>query len=100
MTQAQLASESAVAGTAVPEGATTYMISSDCMGCGICGPMCPLDAIVEARNQLVILKRMCDGCGRCTPYCPVQAIVPKERFKERQALSFNDELRRILDQRA
>ncbi len=86
-----------VSAAAAPDGASTYIISSDCMGCGVCVPMCPLDAIVEARNQLVILKRMCDGCGRCTPYCPVQAIVPRGRFKERQALSVNDELRRILE---
>ncbi len=93
--QEQIAAEGALA-----DGATPYMISSDCMGCGVCGPMCPLDAIVEAKNQLVILKRVCDGCGVCTPYCPVQAIVSKEHFKERQALNVNDELRRILEQRA
>ena len=82
---------------AAPAGASTYIISSDCMGCGVCGPMCPLDAIVEAKHQLVILKRICNGCGLCTPYCPVQAIVPKEEFGERQALSIDDELRRILE---
>ena len=80
-----------------PDGMSTYIISSDCMGCGVCGPMCPLDAIVEAKHQLVILKRICNGCGLCTPYCPVQAIVPKGDFKERQALSVTDEIRRILE---
>jgi ferredoxin len=78
------------------EPAPIYVITSDCMGCGICLPMCPVEAIVEARHQLVILKRRCDGCGLCTPYCPVQAIVPKERFKERQARTLDRELRLIL----
>ncbi len=83
----------AEAGRADP---ATYVISSDCMGCGVCLPMCPQQAIVEAKHQLVILKRSCDGCGLCTPFCPVQAIVPRARFKERQARSVTDELRRIL----
>ena len=89
--------EQLVSSTGGPISASTYIISSDCMDCGVCGPMCPLGAIVEARNQLIILKRICNGCGLCTPYCPVQAIVPKGQFKERQALSVNDELRRILE---
>ncbi len=83
--------------TAAPAGASTYVISSDCMDCGVCRPMCPLDAIVQAKHQLVILKRICNGCGLCTPYCPVQAIVPRAEFRERQALSVTDELRRILE---
>jgi MinD superfamily P-loop ATPase len=62
-----------------------YIISNDCISCGVCEFMCPLDAIVETRRQLSILKRVCDGCGDCAPYCPVRAIVPKHSFRERQA---------------
>ncbi len=74
-----------------------YIISNDCMSCGICEHMCPLNAIVETRRQLSILKRVCDGCGICAPYCPVRAIVPKSAFKERQAVNVAAELRRVLE---
>jgi Fe-S-cluster-containing hydrogenase component 2 len=59
--------------------------------------MCPLEAIVETRRQLGILKRLCDGCGDCVPYCPVRAIVPKEAIRERQALNVAVELRHVLE---
>ncbi len=76
--------------------ASVYIISNDCVNCGICEHMCPLDAIVETKRQLNILKRVCDGCGVCAPYCPVRAIVPRGAFKERQALNVTAELRRVL----
>ena len=53
-----------------------FIISTDCMRCGVCEHMCPVDAIQEAKRQLIILKRVCTGCGDCVPYCPVHAIVP------------------------
>ncbi|MCH7742107.1 MAG: 4Fe-4S binding protein [Proteobacteria bacterium] len=76
---------------------SVYIISNDCISCGICEFMCPLDAIVETRRQLSILKRVCDGCGVCAPYCPVRAIVPKGAFKKRQAHNVAVELRRVLE---
>ena len=76
---------------------SVYIISSDCMSCGICEYMCPLEAIVETKRQLAILKRVCDGCGICVPYCPMWAIVPKGAIRERQALTVAAELRRVLE---
>lgn len=76
---------------------SVYIISNDCMSCGICEYMCPLNAIVETRRQLNILKRVCNGCGVCAPFCPVQAIVPRGAFKERQALNITAELQRVLE---
>ncbi|HJN91886.1 MAG TPA: 4Fe-4S binding protein [Dehalococcoidia bacterium] len=82
------------ASDAQPPG--TYIISTDCMRCGVCEHMCPMEAIVEAKRQLIILKRVCNGCGECTPYCPVNAIVPSGEFKDRQALTVSAELRHLL----
>ena len=76
--------------------ASVYIISNDCVNCGVCEYMCPLGAIVETKRQLNILKRVCNGCGDCAPYCPVRAIVPRDAFKERQALNVAVELRRVL----
>ncbi|HVP04179.1 MAG TPA: 4Fe-4S binding protein [Dehalococcoidia bacterium] len=65
-----------------PDG---YIISSDCMDCGVCEFMCPEGAIFEAKNQFVIRKDACNGCGICVPYCPARAIVARTGFKDRQA---------------
>ena len=73
-----------------------YIISTDCMRCGVCEHMCPVEAIIEAKRQLIILKRLCTGCGECTPYCPAEAIVPESEFKHRQTLTIAAELGRVL----
>src|SRR6266542_3453747 len=39
-----------------------YIISSDCMDCGVCEYMCPQGAIFEAKRQFVINKALCNGC--------------------------------------
>ena len=61
-----------------------YIISSDCMDCGVCEFMCPKDAISEAKNQFVIRKERCDDCGTCAPYCPARAIAAADAYGERR----------------
>ena len=46
-------------GTMSADG-SVYIISNDCVSCGVCEYMCPLQAIVETERQLSILKRVCD----------------------------------------
>ena len=77
--------------------ALSYIISTDCMRCGVCEFMCPQRAIIEAKRQLIILKKLCDGCGECVPYCPVYAIVPRDQFKARQASTMAAQLRAALE---
>jgi MinD superfamily P-loop ATPase len=74
-----------------------YLISSDCMHCGVCEFMCPLGAIREAPNQFVVRRGLCNGCGDCVPYCPVRAIVPEAEFALRQRETRNAQLRAILE---
>ncbi len=73
-----------------------YMISSDCMRCGVCEFMCPQGAIWEAPNQFVVRRQACNGCGECVPYCPVRAIVPQAEFASRQRRTRKAELRKVL----
>jgi ferredoxin len=61
-----------------------YIISTDCMDCGVCEYMCPEGAIFEAKRQFVIRKGVCNDCGDCVPYCPARAIVPADGFAGRQ----------------
>lgn len=70
--------------SAFPKQATGYIISTDCMDCGVCEYMCPEDAIFEAKRQFVINKTLCNGCGICVPYCPARAIVLRTGFASRQ----------------
>src|SRR3990172_13366400 len=73
-----------------------YIISSDCMDCGVCEYMCPEEAIFEAKRQFVIRKDLCNGCGLCVPYCPARAIVTRSGFQERQGRTVQKTLREAL----
>lgn len=76
--------------------ATAYVISSDCMSCGVCEFMCPTGAIVQAPNQFIIKKELCDGCAECVPYCPAEAIVRRDHLAERQEDTVRARLRQVL----
>ena len=65
----------------------SYIISTDCMDCGVCEFMCPEGAIFEAKKQFVIRRDQCNDCGTCVPYCPARAIVHRDEFSMRQERS-------------
>lgn len=47
-----------------------------CIGCKKCLDVCPVDAIVGARQRMhTVLSAECNGCGLCLPPCPVDCIV-------------------------
>jgi MinD superfamily P-loop ATPase len=74
----------------------SYIISTDCMDCGVCEFMCPQAAIFEAKRQFVIRRDRCNGCGECVPYCPARAIVPRDKFSGRQARTVRNVLGNVL----
>ena len=46
-----------------------------CIGCRKCLDVCPVDAIVGARQRMhTVIDSECNGCGLCAPPCPVDCI--------------------------
>ncbi len=48
---------------------------AECIGCTLCLPPCPVDAIVGAAGQMhTVLTNECTGCELCIEPCPVDCI--------------------------
>ena len=46
-----------------------------CIGCTLCIPPCPVDAIVGAAKLMhTVIQDHCTGCGLCVGHCPVDCI--------------------------
>ncbi|OQX53131.1 MAG: hypothetical protein B5M54_07590 [Candidatus Aminicenantes bacterium 4484_214] len=51
-----------------------FVDSEKCTGCGLCLPICPVEAISIAQNKAVIDNDKCTECLNCMNECPVNAI--------------------------
>lgn len=46
-----------------------------CIGCTLCQPVCPTDAIVGGNKLMhTVIEAHCTGCELCLPVCPVDCI--------------------------
>lgn len=58
-----------------PSPVTAFIDESRCIGCYLCIPACPVDAIVGAKGFMhTVLTKECTGCGLCVAPCPVDCI--------------------------
>ena len=53
----------------------THYITEDCINCGACDDVCPVDAISEVGEIHVIDQDLCTDCGACDDVCPVDVIL-------------------------
>lgn len=59
------------------EGPRTLAVIDEawCIGCTLCLPACPVDAIAGAHKRLhAVIDARCTGCELCVPVCPVDCI--------------------------
>lgn len=47
-----------------------------------CVEECPVDCIYEGERMMYIHPTECIDCGACEPVCPVEAIRPMQRLAE------------------
>ncbi|MDO5851686.1 MAG: 4Fe-4S binding protein [Methanobacteriaceae archaeon] len=52
-----------------------YLITEDCIKCGICQENCPQKSIKELEIQYKIQSENCLHCGLCYEKCPKKAII-------------------------
>ncbi|MFH5821930.1 ferredoxin [Georgenia sp. AZ-5] len=50
-----------------------------------CVEECPVDCIYQGERKLYINPKECIDCGACEPVCPVEAIAQDRRVPEDQA---------------
>ncbi|QGU00878.1 Ferredoxin [Candidatus Syntrophocurvum alkaliphilum] len=56
----------------------TYIITDECIACGVCEDECPTEAITEGEDIYVIDPELCTECGECADVCPTDAAQQKE----------------------
>lgn len=52
-----------------------YVITGDCIGCGVCVEVCPQKCIDTSGRPLRIEQEHCLHCGNCWRECPADAVV-------------------------
>ena len=51
-----------------------YKINEECIYCGSCAAVCPVNAISEG-SSFYVISAECVECGACVAVCPVGAIL-------------------------
>ena len=56
-----------------------FVAQEDCVACGCCVKVCPLDAIQVVKGIMAQVNLdQCVGCGKCAKECPASVIEIRE----------------------
>jgi len=55
------------------------VINDNCTLCGACGDFCNFNAILPAKNDVLVFKELCHDCGGCKLVCKENAIEHEKR---------------------
>jgi len=55
----------------------SYLITNECISCGVCMPECPEGAIAEG-EPYTIDPKLCTECAACAEVCPTDACQPSK----------------------
>ena len=55
-----------------------FVITSECVSCGMCTEVCPVSAIIDVEGKMEITDS-CISCGACKEVCPIDAIRGKKK---------------------
>ena len=62
-----------------PEEKRAFVAEKDCVACGCCIKVCPIDAIAVYRGLYArVNASKCVGCGKCMKECPASVIEIRE----------------------
>jgi H+/Na+-translocating ferredoxin:NAD+ oxidoreductase subunit B len=67
----------------------------DCIGCGACADICPVDAVRMVNDRPEVDQNWCIGCGVCAVVCPADVISIRRRLETQAPESFADLHRQI-----
>lgn len=63
---------------------------NDCISCGACTEICPVDAVAVIDEKPVVDQDWCIGCGVCAVSCPTNAISIMRRSNKTAPADFAD----------
>ena len=59
-----------------------YVVSytpDECIGCHLCVERCPMKALEENEDKVLLHEERCIGCGLCVSTCPTESLVLNRR---------------------
>ncbi len=52
-----------------------FVVQDDCIACGSCEGVCPVDALSMGDDIYEIDQDLCTECGDCVETCPTGSII-------------------------